>query len=186
MDNIAVKRFLSFFQPANNLVKANSEVINKYEKILPSEIISLWKKYGFGNYGEGVLKIVDPTLYKKNLDKWLNIASDDNIPFMINAFGDIYYIKRLTETMYEINLLSITYRKYKYCASSISEFFTNYITEPSVIGTDLNARIYLYAEESVGRLDNNSIYTFNPIGSEDVKNIKIEDAITYQNKIYGE
>ncbi|HAK1536480.1 TPA: hypothetical protein H1070_001204, partial [Listeria monocytogenes] len=37
-----------------------NEVIEKYKNLVPKEIITLWKDYGFGTFMQGYFKSVNP------------------------------------------------------------------------------------------------------------------------------
>ena len=55
--------FLSKYPPGNDLRKPTAEMLEQFQGKLPTELLDFWQKYGFGNYGGGLLKIIDPTNY---------------------------------------------------------------------------------------------------------------------------
>ena len=59
MDTSLVKRFIEIYKPDDNLKKTDSEILEFGNKMLPEEIIYLWEQYGFGNYGNGIIKVID-------------------------------------------------------------------------------------------------------------------------------
>ena len=59
----AFDRFVSKYPPGNDLRKPTAEMLEQFQGKLPIELLDFWRKYGFGNYGEGLLKIIDPTDY---------------------------------------------------------------------------------------------------------------------------
>ena len=61
--------------------------------MLPKEIIELWEEYGFGEYGDGLLKVVDPREYMNSLYTWLGQKDFNKIPIIVTAFGDIFYYR---------------------------------------------------------------------------------------------
>lgn len=72
--------------------KVSNEIINKYEGILPKEVLDVWEKYGFGTILDGYLKIVNPDEYMDVLD----IAYDGQgvaIPIFVTGFGDILVLE---------------------------------------------------------------------------------------------
>ena len=185
-----VKKFLSCYGPSEKLDSVPNEYFEKYNGILPTELLVLWSNLGFGNYGGGVIKLIDPELFKKNLNTWLRGDNPNCYPFMINAFGDMYYLRILPDGREEVRLISIIYHKEKLCAKSFNEFLTEYILSSQTINTDLKASLYIKAEEVVGKLSNDDIYTFVPSiyfgGKEIVENIQIADAYIYQDIAYGD
>lgn len=52
--------FLLKYPPAERLRKPSEEVLNQFRNRLPAELLDFWQTYGFGNYGNGLLKVVDP------------------------------------------------------------------------------------------------------------------------------
>ena len=124
MDIESVKSFLSFFGPDEKMDAVSEALIEEYKELLPHEILALWANFGFGNYGGGILKLIDPSLFKKNLDSWLDDNDPLNIPFMISAFGDMFYYRKSNETDGTFYLLSVHYKKVKQCATSVKDFLT--------------------------------------------------------------
>ena len=47
--------------------EAGASLIEKYGGRLPTQILDLWKTYGFGTFYEGYLKMVDPDEYKEQI-----------------------------------------------------------------------------------------------------------------------
>mgnify|MGYP003552373597 FL=1 len=45
--------------------KVPSEMIIKYTKLVPNEIIDLWSNYGFGTFMQGYFKSVNPEEFKE-------------------------------------------------------------------------------------------------------------------------
>ena len=185
-----VKKFLSCYSPAEKLDDVDNSMFEKYGEILPHELLVLWSNFGFGNYGGGVLKLIDPDLFKKNLNTWLRGDNPNCYPFMITAFGDMYYLRMLPDGSEEVRLISIIYHKEKLCSKSFVDFFSNYILSSDTINNDLKASLYLKAEEVIGKLSNDDIYTFVPSvyfgGNETVESIQIADAYIYQDIAYGD
>ncbi|SFB99676.1 GAD-like domain-containing protein [Bacillus sp. OV322] len=48
-------------------LSGKSEIIEKYTKLVPNEIIDLWSNYGFGTFMQGYFKIVNPEEFKEIL-----------------------------------------------------------------------------------------------------------------------
>ena len=66
-----ISKFIEKFKPGVNLQKPDEEILNFGKQMLPKEIIELWEEYGFGEYGDGLLKVVDPREYMNSLYTWL-------------------------------------------------------------------------------------------------------------------
>ena len=81
---MAEKLFESFIKESD----VSQELYNKYEAILPSGLLALWKEYGFGSFMDGYLKIINPEEYQSLvIDTYFrgNIA----IPIFVTAFADV-------------------------------------------------------------------------------------------------
>ena len=175
-----MKSFLSCYTPSDTLVQASDDFVKKYSGLVPEELIALWYNYGFGNYGSGILKLINPDNYKKNLDLFLKVSDISNIPFMITGFGDIFYL----DNKQEIYLYKIHYKKKDFCASNLNEFFKSYIANSKVMNNDLRLNLFNLAQKELGELEDNDIYNFIPSlnfgGKEQVDYIQKADAVVSQ------
>ena len=54
--------FVSKYPPDNNLRKPTAETLEQFQGKVPAELLKFWQEYGFGNYGGGLLKIIDPMI----------------------------------------------------------------------------------------------------------------------------
>ena len=181
-----IKSFLSCYSPSEELTKASDEFIHKYNNIVPEEINILWYNYGFGNYGSGIIKLINPDEYKKNLNLFLKTNDESNIPFMITGFGDIFYL----DNKKEIYLYKIHYKKNDFCASNVNEFFKSYIVSGKVMNNELRENLFNKAKEELGELANKDIYNFIPSinfgGKEQIDYIQKSDAVISQNLLSGD
>ena len=46
------------------IAEVNESLIQKYKELVPSEIITIWKEYGFGTFRNGYFKVINPDDYK--------------------------------------------------------------------------------------------------------------------------
>ena len=67
--------------------EVNQELIKKYERELPPDILKIWKEYGFGSICKGFLKIINTDEYLKFVKDTFFI--DDTIPIMVTGTGEI-------------------------------------------------------------------------------------------------
>ena len=70
LNNIFLQ-FTRVFKPSDDLVEPTEEELKQFEDILPSELVHFWKEYGFGNYGDGIIKVINPLDYMESLYEWL-------------------------------------------------------------------------------------------------------------------
>ena len=183
MEDHILKDFLNLYPPSKDLVKANQEIIKAFTNKLPKPIIDLWTNYGFGSYGDGIIKVINPLEYMNTLFAWLGKRDFTKIPIFINAFGDIFYYRQLTETENDISLLNIHTRKISVCGYSYQEFFTKYI-KADIMNYNLKKDLFNQAKETLGNLESKEIYFFVPAlilgGAENIKYIKKGNAVTHQ------
>ena len=58
MNKELIDNFINNYKPGDNLKKPVDEEFLKNSKlVLPPEIIYLWEEYGFGEYGNGIIKV---------------------------------------------------------------------------------------------------------------------------------
>ena len=185
MNKELIDNFINNYKPGDNLKKPVDEEFLKNSKlVLPPEIIYLWEEYGFGEYGNGIIKVVDPRDYMHSLYTWLGKEDLTKIPIMVSAFGDIFYFRKITEEENDISLLNIHYRRIDVCSYSYQEFFNSYINSPRVKETVLREKLYNEALNKLGKLEFNEIFMFAPAlaigGAEDIKYVAKGDANTHQ------
>ena len=59
------------YAPGKELAKPDETLLEFANQMLPPEIVYLWNEYGFGDYGDGLIKVVDPRDYMDSLYSWL-------------------------------------------------------------------------------------------------------------------
>ena len=67
---------------------APQELCAKYNSILPSALLNVWKQYGFGSLLNGYLKMINPDEYQALLNESY-VLSSTAIPIFVTAFADI-------------------------------------------------------------------------------------------------
>ena len=186
--NNCMKKFIKKFKPSKNLQKPNEKILNFYREILPNEIIELWEEYGFGEYGNGLIKIVNPKDYMNSLYMWLGQIDYTKIPIIVTAFGDIFYYRKLEDDRNDISVLDIHYRKIIVCSYSYQEFFKKYIIDKKVIKNVLRDSLYKKAIKKLGKLNDKDIFFFVPAlilgGKEDIKYIDKGNGIIQQQILF--
>jgi len=128
-------KFIETFPPGDKLIKPTAQKISKYENILPDSILALWENYGFGNYGNGLIKIIDPEVYTNNLWGRLMVEEDETrIPIALSAFGDIFYYRQLSEDGDEdIAFIDPHISETAVLTWSLEDFFNDWCCDPETI-----------------------------------------------------
>ena len=176
MDKELINKFVENYKPDGNLVKPDDKLLEFGKNMLPKEIIYLWENYGFGDYGNGIIKVIDPRDYMNSLYTWLGEQDFNKIPIMVSAFGDIFYYRKLNDNENDVALLDIHYRKIEVCSFSYQEFFDKYIVDNNTKEKVLRKKLYDESVKELGSLKHNEIFFFVPAivigGAEDIKYIK--------------
>ena len=102
--------FVNKYPPGNDLRKPTAETLEQFQGKLPAELLDFWQEYGFGNYGGGLLKIIDPTDYMDTLTLWLG-EQEDCFPILMTGFGTLFIYRKRSETADDMCLFDIHYRR---------------------------------------------------------------------------
>lgn len=184
MNKELIDNFVKEYTPGKDLKKPDDKLLEFANQMLPEEIVYLWEEYGFGDYGDGLIKVVDPRDYMHSLYSWLGGQDFNKIPIMVSAFGDIFYYRRLEEGENDVSLLDIHYRKIDVCTYSYEEFFDDYILDPEIKEDILRKDLFDQATAKLGSLKHNEAFFFVPAlvlgGGEDIKYVNKGDASTHQ------
>ncbi|MFS0732765.1 GAD-like domain-containing protein [Microbacterium sp. 1P10UB] len=67
------------------------EIIEEYRGRVPDELVEVWEKYGFGTFGHGFLRVIDPHLYEEKVGDCIGKTQGDGIaiPIMVTGLGDL-------------------------------------------------------------------------------------------------
>lgn len=161
MDDV-MKKFLNIYKPGDNLIKPEQRFIDEAKKIVPKEIIDLWTNYGFGEYGNGIIKVVDPEKYMGILYEWLGKEDFTRIPIIVDAFGDIFFYRYLGNGVNDISVVDIHYGEIKVCTYSYQEFFDKFMMDNKATDIYLRRDLYEDAVNKCGKLKMNEAYYFKP------------------------
>ncbi len=183
------KKFLERYAPEENLIKPSNSILEYYSKKLPKELIDFWREYGFGNYGNGIIKVINPLNYSNNLYQWLGKEDIFKIPIMISGFGEMFYYRKLSETDDDVCMLDIYYRKIEVCSYSFKEFVNDFIIDDDIKENYLRTSLFEEGITKLGSLKDNEIFFFAPTlslgGAENIKYVDKGDAITHQQLLFS-
>ncbi|WP_363459520.1 GAD-like domain-containing protein [Microbacterium sp. LMI1x-1-1.1] len=67
------------------------EVIAAYRDRVPAEIVEIWEQYGYGTFGEGFIRVINPGVYEAELGDRIGKTQGDGIaiPVMVTGLGDL-------------------------------------------------------------------------------------------------
>ncbi len=186
-------KFLSLFPAPPDAEKPDEKTISFFKDKLPEDLISFWKQYGFGNYGNGMIKVINPEWYGEELGIWLGRANDwSRIPILISGFGDIYYYRRISDTDEDVSVVDIHYRRIQVCTDYVSYslkfFFEDYITNDEYTEPILRKNLFKAAIEKLDYLLVDEVFFFVPAlifgGAEDIQYIEKGTANVHQQLVF--
>lgn len=66
-------------------------LIEEYRGRVPDELVEIWEQYGYGTFGEGFLRVINPKLYEEQIGDCIGKAQGDGIaiPIMVTGLGDL-------------------------------------------------------------------------------------------------
>lgn len=178
------EKFVEKYKPDNELVKPSEHIIGACRSAgVDERVLELMEDYGFGNFGDGIIKLINPEDYMDSFYKWLGKEDYSRIPFMMTSFGDIFYFRNLGEGEYDISFLDIHYRNISVAAYTVEEF-VEYLVDSEIGESILRRTLFDEAKNELGILKANEIYFFAPAlvtgGAEDIKYIDKGDAAIHQ------
>ena len=148
----------------------NDITLEEYSNKLPDEILNVWRQYGFGDFMNGYLRIVNPNIYQELISDTY-FRGKESIPIIITAFGDV-----ITWEKNEY-LGIIKYRKGEFdILEKGCKFFWDDLTDSEYVNDYLDNKQYEHALDKYGKLEFDESYGYVPLlglgGSERVENIK--------------
>lgn len=151
--------------------QVNEDIIEKYSKSVPKELLSTWEKYGFGCMLNGYLRVINPEDYRELIEDTY-FRGDISIPVFTTAFGDVI-------TWEENRYLRIV--KYKngifQGISAGFKFFFDDIAEGDFDEEMFEMEKYSLAVELLGKPKIDECFGYVPLlalgGNDDVENLKI-------------
>jgi hypothetical protein len=186
--NTVFKNFISVFPPPVDIIKPTDQTIIQFEEILPKVLLDFWEEFGFGNYADGLIKVINPEEYNDSLYEWLGKKDISRVPILVTAFGDIFFYRKLSADEEDVSFLDIHYRKIDVCVWSLIDFFKSYIVDKGIIKEVLREKLFKKAASKNGNITFDEIYYFVPAlimgGKEDIKNIDKGNGIVHQSLLF--
>ncbi len=162
------------------------EIIQKYEAVLPDEIIKIWEDYGLCTLLEGYLKLINPDEYQELLSETY-FRGTVSIPIFTTAFGDII---TLEEAQY-IGMVKYKNGNFIILAKSFSRFIQN-LADDYFLEKYFQIPQYAEAVKKLGKLEYDECFGYVPLlglgGSEKIENlnkVKIREHVELISKTVG-
>lgn len=147
-----VKEALSDFKKVGELP---AEFIKIFEKILPGEIVYIWKEYGLGSFGSGYFKVIDPRAYSDLIEETF-FAGEECLPIMATALGDVL--------VWDNEVVSYELLMYRYgIYRLIDKRFFQLLRDRTFVDTELEPVNYKEAAELLGEPDYDECFGYVPL-----------------------
>ena len=160
----------SLFKKYEITSKVNNQTIEKYKEIVPAELLSVWREYGFGCMLDGYLKVINPDEYRPIIEMSY-FRADVSVPVLITAFGDIITWE---ENKY-IRMIKYKNGTFKGISSGFYFFWDDVITD-YFCKEFFELDKYNKAISKLGELEYDECFGYVPLlglgGSEKVENLK--------------
>lgn len=67
------------------------EVINDYRGRIPDDMIDVWQHYGYGTFGEGFVRMINPKVYEDGVGDCIGrvVGGTESIPLMVTGLADL-------------------------------------------------------------------------------------------------
>ena len=67
------------------------ELIEEYRGRVPDDLVEVWERYGYGTFGEGFLRVINPKVYEDEVGDCIGKTQGDRIaiPVMVTGLGDL-------------------------------------------------------------------------------------------------
>lgn len=181
--------FTELYKPTQPLVKPTAALLEQYRQTLPESLLDFWQEYGFGNYGKGILKLINPDDYRSNLYAWLGNEDPTRVPIMLTGFGDIIYYRKLSETVDDVCILDVHYRNTAVLSYSFDDFITDVILDQETLEKMLRKDLFSQALAKFGELEAKDVFFFVPAlcigGRETIEHVGSGSATVHQHILFN-
>jgi hypothetical protein len=157
--------FLQRHPPSAGLTLASPDQLARYAGHLPAPLLALWRQHGFGFYGQGLVQLIDPDVYRDNLWGWLmrDEPDMDRLPIALSAMGTIFYYRRLSEDGDEdVSFLNPHTSETGCTVWSLERFFNEWLGEDDNLADHLHAGQLDALVARAGALERDEMYFHEP------------------------
>lgn len=168
-DSIKLAAFVRAHPPHSGNLHPSSTLLDRYESLLPSSLLELWRTHGLGYYGELRLCLLDPDLWQAALDQWISNHDDGvpRIPMLMTPFGVLLYYRRSLDESEDICALDILERDVYELSSDLLECFNHEFTDPQWLNDLVSLEAFEHATKTAGALSQGQVYKLD----QDLKDI---------------
>lgn len=149
--------FEDHYGPPENCETPGVETLQKYEGVLPAELLEKWREVGLCSYGKGLLWLVDPKQFADVIDDWVEVRDDSKpLVFLRTAFAHLYFWQNGAVFSLDVQRGSL---------SEVTKRFPRIFTllcDPEIKEKMLRASLFEEALPLLGPPDRDECYAFEP------------------------
>lgn len=154
-------------------------IIEEYRGRVPDELVDVWEQYGYGTFGEGFLRVIDPKLYEAEVGDCIGKTQGDGIaiPIMVTGLGDLITWEP------SLGAVAILYREGRVRGLGEMRAFLNLVRRGGAnhLSRALNWDLFPEAVEAHGELPYDQSFIFVPLlslgGQAKVENLRKRESI---------
>lgn len=161
----SLRPFLQRHPAPAGLPRASADQLQRYAGHLPAPLLALWQQHGFGFYGEGLVQLIDPDVYRDNLWGWLMRDEPDmeRLPIALSAMGTIFYYRKLSDDGDEDVSFINPHTSETGCAVwSLAQFFNEWLVDDDTLRDALHAESFAAMAAHAGPLARDEMYFPEP------------------------
>lgn len=141
------------------------EVLEAYRDRVPAEVVELWETYGYGTFGFGFLRVINPAEYESELGDCIGKTRGDGIaiPIMVTGLADLITWEP------SVGFVAITYRED--AVGGLSQDLTTFLegvtlAKAAYLKMVLNWGVFPEAVEAHGELAYDESFVFETLPSQ--------------------
>ena len=165
------EKFLQYHPVYQITERPTTKQVGEFEHKVPQELVQFWKEFGFGNFMNGYLKMVDPSSFGDFMRSSYTPSFEPTTVFAVTAFGDILIWEG--EFVNQINYRRGTEKTH---GTKIQNLFNIFLGKWDTVEKAFDAKNYLAAVERLGEPAFDECFAYVPAlalgGSEKVENIQ--------------
>jgi hypothetical protein len=144
--------------------------IERYRDRVPEELVEIWKRFGYGTFLGGFLKLVDPDSYVEALSD--EIGHVDSVPVITTGMGDLLCIEDG-----KLNCLFYREDDIEGFGTGLEYLLLSYASDPDdLLNADFRGKPYAQAVKKYGPLAYDECFGYVPLlalgGPRAVKNLQ--------------
>lgn len=162
---IALRAFAKAHPPRADNVPASADALARHKGDVPAALLELWRKHGFGFYGDRQICLIEPDAWQATLDRWIVSPPDAvrRVPIALTPFGAIVYYRKLTAADEDVATLDPVTRKVDVVSWSLTEFFNTVLCDPASLDALAPSHLLDAGRREAGALKRGEVYHVDPV-----------------------